>query len=112
MSISISTNSLPVFSSTSSTIGATSSGLFHNGQYLIVASNTTTYNVLGENITLDGYKDFNTANIIAIINVLGKPYYDELRKQGISLPDKIDSFLEEKFRILERDRKINSVIDK
>ena len=108
MSISISTNSLPIFSSTSSTmIGLTSSG-----QYLTISSNTTTYNILGEDVTVEGYKDFNTANIIATINVLGKPYYDELRKQGISLPDKIDSLLEEKFRILERDRKINSVIDK
>ena len=48
--------------------------------------------------------------IIATINVLGKPYYDELIKQGVILPSEILTFLEKKFLILERDRKIDSII--
>jgi hypothetical protein len=48
--------------------------------------------------------------IIATINVLGKPYYDELLKQGVVLPSEISTFLERKFLILERDRKIDSII--
>lgn len=70
----------------------------------------STYHILGEDVEIEGYKDSNVASIIACINVLGKPYYDELLKQGVSLPDKISTFLERKFLILERDRKIDSII--
>lgn len=70
----------------------------------------STYHILGEDVEIDAYKDSNISIIIASINVLGKPYYDELIKQGISLPKEISKFLEKKFLILERDRKIDSII--
>ena len=65
---------------------------------------------LGEDVEVDGYKDNTIVMIIATINVLGKPYYDELLKQGAILPSEISTFLERKFLILERDRKIDSII--
>ena len=70
----------------------------------------STYHILGEDVEIDAYKDSNISIIIASINILGKPYYDELIKQGISLPKEISKFLEKKFLILERDRKIDSII--
>jgi hypothetical protein len=70
----------------------------------------STYHILGEDVEVDGYKDNTIVMIIATINVLGKPYYDELLKQGAILPSEISTFLERKFLILERDRKIDSII--
>ena len=70
----------------------------------------STYHILGEDVEVDGYKDNHIIMIIATINVLGKPYYDELLKQGVILPSEISTFLERKFLILERDRKIDSII--
>jgi len=78
--------------------------------YYSTISMKSTYHILGEDVEIEGYKDSNVASIIACINVLGKPYYDQLLKQGVSLPDKISTFLERKFLILERDRKIDSII--
>jgi hypothetical protein len=73
-------------------------------------STKSTYHILGEDVEVDGYKDNSIVMIIATINVLGKPYYDELLKQGAILPGEILTFLERKFLILERDRKIDSII--
>ena len=70
----------------------------------------STYHILGEDVEVDGYKDNTIVMIIATINVLGKPYYDELLKQGVILPSEILTFLEKNFLILERDRKIDSII--
>ncbi len=72
----------------------------------------TTYHILGEDLEVEGWLDSNVAMIISIINVLGKPYYDELKKQQVSLPKEIEKFLESKFIVLERDRKIDEVIKK
>jgi hypothetical protein len=78
--------------------------------YYSTISMKSTYHILGEDVEVDGYKDNHIIIIIASINVLGKPYYDELLKQGTSLPSEISTFLEKKFLILERDRKIDSII--
>lgn len=70
------------------------------------------YNILGEEFEIDGYQDPTIAIILSSINIMGKPFYDDLKKQGIHLPEEIDNFLQNKFRILERDSKIDSVINK
>lgn len=69
-----------------------------------------TYHVLGEDIEVDGYADPNLAIIISTLNVLGKPFYDELGKNNITLPLVIEEYLEVKFKILERDRKIKDIL--
>lgn len=69
------------------------------------------YNILGEEFEIDGYQDTTITIIISSINIMGKPFYDDLKKQGIHLPEEIDNFLQNKFRILERDNKIDSVIN-
>lgn len=71
----------------------------------------TTYHILGKDIEVEGYKDYTVAMIISTINVLGKSYYDEIKKQRISLPNDIEEYLDKEFLILERDRKIDSVIN-
>lgn len=100
-------------SGTNSTITTTTT----HGQYLIYGGSTmnisiqkATYHVLGEDVEVEGYVDANLAVMISTLNVLGKPFYDELKKNNISLPDEIEEYLKLKFKILERDRKINEVL--
>jgi hypothetical protein len=88
-----------------------------NGQYLVYGGSTinytmskTTYHILGEDIQIDGYTDPNLAVVISTLNVLGKPFYDELKKNNITLPLEIEEYLEVKFKILERDRKIKDIL--
>lgn len=71
-----------------------------------------TYVILGEEFIVKGYKDIQLASCIAQINILGKPYYDELIKQGITFSTEIETFLTRKFIELERDRKIDLVTKK
>lgn len=103
-----------IVSGTNSSI-TTSTG---NGQYLVYGGSTinytisskTTYHILGEDIQIDGYNDPHLAVIISTLNVLGKPFYDELKKNNVSLPTEIEEYLELKFKILERDRKIKDIL--
>jgi len=87
-----------------------------NSQYLVCGStmnytmSKTTYHILGEDIQIDGYNDPHLAVIISTLNVLGKPFYDELKKNNVSLPTEIEEYLELKFKILERDRKIKDIL--
>ena len=94
-----------------STVTSYSAGtITTSGSAYRTLSTKTTYHILEEDVEVDGYKDNTIVMIIATINVLGKPYYDELLKQGVILPSEILTFLEKKFLILERDRKIDSII--
>ena len=68
--------------------------------------NKCTYNVLGEDIEIEGWTDSQLANTIATINVLGEPFYIELKKQKVYLPSKIEDFLKIKFR----DSKIDNIL--
>jgi len=67
----------------------------------------TTYHILGEDVEFNGYKDGMTTMMISTLNVLGKPFYDELKKNGVSFPDEIESFLKIKFR----DLRIDDILD-
>ena len=88
-----------------------------SGQYLTWGGSTmnyspkTTYHVLGEDIEVDGYGDPYLAVAISTLNILGKPFYDQLKKNNVSLPSEIEEYLEVKFKILERDRKIKDIIN-
>jgi len=67
----------------------------------------SSYHILGEDVEFNGYKDGMTAVIISTLNVLGKPFYDELKKNGVSFPDEIESYLKIKFR----DLRIDDILD-
>jgi hypothetical protein len=88
-----------------------------NGQYLVYGGSTanytiqkTTYHVLGEDVEVEGYGSSDIAIAIATLNILGKPFYDELKKNKVPLPNEIEDYLEVKFKILERDRKIKDIL--
>jgi hypothetical protein len=49
--------------------------------------------------------------MISTLNVLGKPFYDELKKNKVSFSNEIEDFLKEKFKIMERDSKIDSILE-
>ena len=68
------------------------------------------YNILGEDFEYEGLPEPNLAIIISSINVMGKPFYDELIKQNVHLDIKIETFLKKKFKELERDRKIDELL--
>jgi hypothetical protein len=69
------------------------------------------YNVLGDSIDIDGHTNIDIAIIIANINLNGEKFYRELKKQGVSLPSILEEFLENKFLIINRDEKINTLIN-
>lgn len=74
---------------------------------------TNRYYILGEYIDLS-MNDFSgtLSAILATLNVLGRPFYEELKKQPISLPTELTDLIEKRLIITERERKINSVINK
>ena len=72
----------------------------------------TTYHILGEDVEVSGYyQDSNTIMMIATLNVLGKPFLDELHKNGAFFPSEIEQYLEKKFKWIERDKKIDDIIN-
>jgi hypothetical protein len=83
-----------------------------NVNFVVGGGYKTTYVILGEEVSISGYKDIQLASCIAQINILGKPYYDELIKQGITFSDEIEKVLARKFIEFERDRKIDLVTKK
>lgn len=74
---------------------------------------TNRYYILGEYIDLS-INDFSgtLSTILATLNVLGRPFYEELKKQPISLSNEVIEIIERRLIITERERKINSVINK
>ena len=82
--------------------------VYGNGSTL--SSAKTTYHVLGEDIQVDSYANAELGITISTLNVLGKPFYDQLKKNKITLPTEIEEYLEKKFKILERDRKIKDIL--
>lgn len=116
----------PQWSGTSTTIstGIISTGTINNGSVTntgvghgltlkssnnlySITSSKTTYHVLGEEITVDGGYDTLTAMNLSLITVLGKPYYDELLKNGIKFQPEITNFL----NILIRDYKLDQILN-
>jgi hypothetical protein len=93
---------------TTITNGAAGSYLYGNGSALSFAK--TTYHVLGEDIEVDSYVNVELAISISTLNILGKPFYDQLKKNNVSFPKEIEDYLEQKFKILERDRKIKDIL--
>ena len=116
ISSSVGNSGIISISGTNSSI-TTSSTTLSSGQYLTWGGSTmnysinkTTYHVLGEDIEVESYGDPHLAVAISTLNVLGKPFYDELKKNNVTLPSEIEEYLEVKFKILERDRKIKEIL--
>lgn len=82
--------------------------VYGNGNTLSFAN--TTYHVLGEDIEVGSYANAELGIAISTLNMLGKPFYDQLKKNNVSFPTEIEEYLEKKFKILERDRKIKDIL--
>lgn len=101
----------------SSTISSVTSGTNLVGvssTYTLSSSLKTTYHVLGEDVEVSAsnyYKDLTLVTNIATLNVLGKPFLEELHKNGVFFPTEIEEYLEKKFKWLERDKKIDDIIN-
>lgn len=76
---------------------AIGSGMY-SGTSATIAPQKVTYHVLGEDIEVSGYYDTNLVMIIATLNVLKKPYYEELKKNKFKFPEEIDNCLRIGFR--------------
>ena len=68
------------------------------GTSATISPQKVTYHVLGEDIEVSGYYDTNLIMIIATLNVLKKPYYDELKKNRFKFPEEIENCLRIGFR--------------
>ena len=72
---------------------------------------STIYHILGEDFETGNYLDGTTAVMISTLNVLGRPFYEELKKNKISFPQEMDEFIQQRLKVLERDMKIESIIE-
>ena len=68
------------------------------------------YHILGEDVTVSESKDGTTAMMIATLNVLGRPFYEELRKNDVCFPPDIEEYLQERFRVEDRNDKIENIL--
>ena len=69
------------------------------------------FNILGEVYEHTGYIDVHISVAISTINILGKPFWDELKKNGVIFPHEMEQFIEKRITILERDKKIDDIIN-
>ena len=111
ISSSNTTGSISISNSSGGTLTTVSGG--SNMNYITTGYSFTTskYHILGEEFETDGYLDGTTAVMISTLNVLGRPFYDELRKNNVSFPDKMDKFIQDRLKVIERDKKIDSLIN-
>ena len=91
------------------TIGSSGLGIY--GTSFNTTISKTKYHILGEDVEVSGYIDGTTAMMISTLNVLGKPYYDELKKNNVSFSNEIEDFIKQKFKILQREDRIDSILD-
>ena len=90
-------------------IGSSALGIY--GTSFNTTISKTKYHILGEDVEVSGYIDGTTAMMISTLNVLGKSYYDELKKNNVSFSNEIEDFIKQKFKILQREDRIDSILD-
>ena len=104
-----SNNAGSVITTTGTTTG---NWLYSSSGFNSSIKNTAKYNILGEDIEFPNLiQDIQVGINLSLINLLGKTYYDELKKNGVSFVSEIDKVLKEKLKIHERDKKISTIID-
>ena len=63
-----------------------------------IAQEKTTYYILGEYVEVKGWADPYITMAISTLNILKKPYYEELRKNNFKFPTEIEEYLKIAFR--------------
>jgi hypothetical protein len=74
--------------------------------------NSCSYNILGESIEVDGSNCPIVAMYVSMINILGKTFYDEIKKQNIQLPKEISKFIDDNIVSWERNKKLDTIVNK
>ncbi len=69
-----------------------------------------TYKVLGSDIEVDGYRDYNVGLSLAMLNSVGISFYKELKAQEIQFPKEIEEFLQKEMISYERNKKIDNIL--
>lgn len=78
-----------------------------------ISSIKTKYFILGEYFELDLYDNgYYLSIMISTLNVLGRPFYEDLKKQPVHLPNELTEAIEKRLTIIERDSKIDSILNK
>ena len=80
------------------TSGAITLGTNGTSTSYTIAEEKTTYHILGEYVEVKGWPDTYLAMIISTLNILKKPYYEELRKNNFKFPTEIEEYLKIAFR--------------
>jgi hypothetical protein len=63
-----------------------------------IAQEKTTYYILGEYVEVKGWTDAYLIMAISTLNILKKPYYEELKKNNFKFPVEIEEYLKIAFR--------------
>jgi hypothetical protein len=105
--IILGTNSNTTISTTSGSNLVYSSG---TGAFSI-STPKSTYHILGEDYEVKNtYTDPNLSIVIATLNVLKRPFWEELKKQNIKFDDDLENFIEKRLKIYDRDKKLESLL--
>lgn len=106
------TNMSSIFSSCNSLQSGNISNMFSSCTSLnnITIKYENKYVILGEEYKTDYAFSIDIVIAIATLNVLGKPYWIELKKQNFSFGYDLDKFIEERIIVLDRDRKIDDIL--
>jgi hypothetical protein len=70
---------------------------------------TCSYNVMGKEIEVSGTICPMVAMYVASINVLGKRFYDQVKKQHVKLPKEIVDYVDNNIVAWERNKKLNII---
>jgi hypothetical protein len=89
----------------------TTSGYINTLSYGTSGPTNVKFNILGEEYEHNGYIDGHISVAISTLNILGKPYWTELKNNGVVFPHEMEKFIEKRFLILERDKKIDDIIN-
>lgn len=88
-----------------------------SGSSLVYSSGTlgiakAKYHILGEDYEIKNtsYTDPNLALVISTLNVLKRPFWEELKKQSIKFDQDLENFIEERLKIYDRDEKLESLL--
>ena len=80
------------------TSGAITLGTNGTSTSYTIAEEKSTYYILGEYVEVKGWTDAYLIMTISTLNILKKPYYEELKKNNFRFPTEIEDYLKIAFR--------------
>ena len=75
----------------------------------LMIDDSNSIEILGDDYCGSFDKTPDLVILISTLNVLKRPFWDKIKKNGISLSSDMEKFIENRLYIIERDDKINSV---